>query len=121
ELGVLVRPHPERLKEWSGIDLGRFDNVVFHGANPIDARAKHDYFEALYYSRAVIGLVTSAFLEAAVVGRPVLTFTLPAYRVHQEEMLHFRYLTSVGGGLLRTAPDIAAHLEQLADVIAAPP
>jgi glycosyltransferase involved in cell wall biosynthesis len=121
ELGVLVRPHPERLKEWTGVDLSRFDNVVFHGRNPIDADAKHDYFDALFYSRAVIGLVTSAFLEAAVVGRPVLTFTLPEYRLHQEEMLHFRYLTSVAGGLLRTAPDIAAHLAQLADVIAAPP
>jgi hypothetical protein len=120
DLGVLVRPHPERLKEWAGVDLGRFDNVVFRGGNPIDARSKEDYFDALYYSRAVIGLVTSAFLEAAVVGRPVFTFTLPEYRVHQEEMLHFRYLTSVAGGLLSTAPDIPTHLAQLADAIAEP-
>jgi hypothetical protein len=120
DLGVLVRPHPERLKEWAGVDLRRFDNVAFHGGNPIDVRAKHDYFDALYYARAVIGLVTSAFLEAAVVGRPVLTFTLPEYRLHQEEMLHFRYLTSVAGGLLWKARDIPTHLAQLADVIAEP-
>src|SRR4029077_9815293 len=61
ELGVLVRPHPERLKEWVGVDLSHFENVAFHGRNPIDADAKHDYFDALFYSRAVIGLVTSAF------------------------------------------------------------
>ena len=120
DLGVLVRPHPERLKEWAGVDLSRFDNVAFHGGNPIDDRAKHDYFDALYFSRAVIGLVTSAFLEAAVVGRPVLTFTLPEYRLHQQEMLHFRYLTTVAGGVLRSAPDIPAHLAQLADAIAEP-
>ena len=119
DLGVLVRPHPERAKEWAGVDLSRFENVAFYGSNPIDARAKSDYFDALHYSSAVIGLVTSAFLEAAIVGRPVFTFTLPEYRVHQEEMTHFRYLTEVAGGLLRTAPDIDTHLHQLADAITA--
>jgi hypothetical protein len=117
DLGVLVRPHPERVKEWEGIDLTRFENVAFNGRNPIDAAAKDDYFDALYYSGAVIGLVTSAFLEAAVVGRPVLTFTLPEYRMHQEEMVHFQYLTQVEGGLLRVAPDLDTHLRQLAEAV----
>jgi hypothetical protein len=120
EVGVLVRPHPERAKEWAGIDLSRFANVAFHGGNPIDARSKNDYFDALYFSSGVIGLVTSAFLEAAIVGRAVFTFTLPEYRVHQEEMVHFRYLTEVAGGLLKTAPDIDTHLRQLAQAVAAP-
>ena len=62
--------------------------------------------------------VTSAFLEAAIVGRPVLTFMLPEYRMHQEEMVHFRYLLTVEGGLLHTAPDCRAHLAQLADALA---
>jgi len=119
ELGVLVRPHPERLKEWKDIDLARFDNVSFRGGNPINTRAKDEYFDALYYANAVIGLVTSAFLEAAVVGRPVLTFALPAYRPHQEEMLHFRYLTTVGGGLLWSAPNMPTHVQQLTQTIAA--
>ena len=117
ELGVLVRPHPERVKEWAGVDLSRFGNVAFHGRNPIDAAAKSDYFDSLYHSSAVIGLVTSAFLEAAIVGRPVLTFTLPEYRIHQEEMLHFQYLMTVEGGLLHAAPDLDAHLSQLADAV----
>jgi hypothetical protein len=118
ELGVLVRPHPERLKEWAGTNLQQYENVAFHGRNPIDGEAKDDYFESLYYSRAVIGLVTSAFLEAAIVGRPVLTFTLPEYRMHQEEMIHFRYLTEVAGGLLHVAPDLDSHLAQLAQAVA---
>jgi hypothetical protein len=117
-LGVLVRPHPERIKEWAGMSLDRFENVAFHGRNPIDPQAKDDYFDSLYYSHAVIGLVTSAFLEAAIVGRPVLTFTLPEYRMHQEEMIHFRYLMDVEGGLLRIAPDLATHFRQLAEAIA---
>jgi hypothetical protein len=117
ELGVLVRPHPERLKEWSGISLDRYENVAFHGRNPIDRDAKDDYFDSLYHSSAVVGLVTSAFLEAAIVGRPVLTFTLPEYRMHQEEMIHFQYLMTVEGGLLHTAPDLDTHLGQLADAV----
>lgn len=117
-LGVLVRPHPERIKEWAGVSLDGFDNVSFHGSNPIDSESKHDYFDALYYSSAVIGLVTSAFLEAAIVGRPVLTFTLPEYRMHQEEMIHFRYLMTVEDGLLHAAPDVDSHLRQLAELVA---
>jgi hypothetical protein len=117
-LGVLVRPHPERLKEWAGVRLNGFENVAFHGRNPIDAEAKNDYFDSLYYSSAVVGLVTSAFLEAAIVGRPVLTFTLPEYRMHQDDMIHFRYLMDVEGGLLRTAPDFDRHFEQLAESVA---
>ena len=113
ELGVLVRPHPERLKEWAGISLDAYENVTFHGRNPIDRDAKDDYFDSLYYSSAVVGLVTTAFLEAAIVGRPVLSFTLPEYRMHQEEMIHFRYLTDVEGGLLQLAPDLDAHFVQL--------
>ncbi len=117
-LGVLVRPHPERLKEWAGVSLDGFENVAFHGRNPIDAESRDDYFDSLYHSSAVVGLVTSVFLEAAIVGRPVLTFTLPEYRMHQAEMIHFRYLMTVEGGLLHTAPDLDAHLRQLADAVA---
>ena len=118
EAGVLVRPHPERLKEWAGISLEGYDNVAFHGRNPIDPETRDDYFDSLYHSSAVVGLVTSAFLEAAIVGRPVLTFTLPEYRLHQEEMIHFRYLMTVEGGLLHMAPDLDRHFGQLAAALA---
>ena len=118
DLGVLVRPHPERRKEWAGVTLDRYENVAFHGRNPIDRDAKNEYFDSLYHSSAVVGLVTTAFLEAAIVGRPVLTFTLPEYRLHQEEMIHFRYLTELEGGLLHMAPDLETHLAQLADAVA---
>ena len=115
--GVLVRPHPERVREWEGVSLDGFDNLVIHGRTPIDNDAKADYFDSLYYCDAVVGLCTSAFLEAAIVGRPVLTLLLPAYRIHQDGMAHFRYLLNVGGGLLQTAPDLESHLEQLGEVV----
>ena len=118
EVGVLVRPHPERVNEWARASLDGLNNVAFSGGNPIDKQSKSDYFDALFHSRAVVGLVTSAFLEAAILGKPVLTFTLPEYRPHQEEMVHFQYLTTVEGGLLQVAPDLPTHVAQLRAVLA---
>ena len=118
--GVLVRPHPERVKEWVNASLDGFDNVAVHGGTPIDRESKADYFDALAHSSAVVGLCTTAFIEAAIAGRPVLTMLLPAYRMHQDGMAHFRYLLNVEGGLLHAAPDMQAHLRDLSDVLAQP-
>ena len=115
--GVLVRPHPERIKEWAGVSLDGLENVAVNGRNPIDAEAKADYFDSIYYSNAVVGLCTTVFLEAAIIGRPVMTMQLPAYRMHQDGMVHFRYLLEVEGGLLHTAPDVVSHVSQLAQVM----
>lgn len=118
QVGILIRPHPERVKEWAGVSLDGLEHVVVHGRLPIDASAKDDYFDSLYHSAAVVGLCTSAFLEAAIIGRPVLTLLLPPYRMHQDGMAHFRYLLEVEGGLLHTAPDVPAHLRQLSEALA---
>src|SRR5262245_62001846 len=117
DAGVLIRPHPERLKEWTDVSLDGVDNVVVRGGTPIDSSSKADYFDALIFSRAVVGLCTSAFLEAAIAGRPVLTLLLPAYRMHQDGMAHFRYLLDVEGGLLHAKSDIPAHLRDLSDAL----
>jgi hypothetical protein len=120
ETGILIRPHPERLKEWQGLSLEGLDNVVVRGRNPIDHAAKAEYFDSLYHSAAVAGICTSAFLEAAIVGRPVQTLLLPEFRIHQEGMAHFRYLMQIEDGLLEAAPTLDAHLRQLSAAIAAP-
>lgn len=113
EAGILIRPHPERTRDWTDVDLSQLPNVVLHGRNPIDPAAKSDYYDALYHSSAVVGLVTSAFLEAAVVGRPVCTLLLPTFRPHQEGMQHFGYLLEIEGGLLQAVRTFDEHLAQL--------
>jgi hypothetical protein len=115
--GILIRPHPERMREWNGVTLDGLENVAVHGQAPIDGDAKADYFDSLYYSDAVVGLCTSAFVEAAIIGRPVLTLYLPPYRMHQDGMAHFRYLLNVEGGILHTATGLPAHLAQLASAL----
>ncbi|MBI4263007.1 MAG: hypothetical protein HY657_01405 [Acidobacteria bacterium] len=119
DIGILVRPHPARLKEWSKVDFSGHRNVAFWGAHPVDAEAKDDYFESMYYSAAVVGLNTSAFVEASVVGKPVHTILLPEISAaNQEGTLHFHYLLTMNGGLLRAARSFDEHVALLADSLA---
>jgi hypothetical protein len=114
--GILIRPHPARRHEWESFDLTRLPEVRIRGANPVDERAKADYFDALYYSSAVVGLNTSAFLEAAIAGRPVLSIALPEFQENQEGTLHFRYLRD--GGLLHLSRTLDEHISQVGDALA---
>ncbi|MDA1183160.1 MAG: hypothetical protein O2930_00775 [Acidobacteria bacterium] len=120
DASILVRPHPERMDEWKDVSLERFGNVALFGRNPVSPDAQADYFDSLYHSHAVVGLVTSGFLEAAVVGRPVYSLLLPEMQMYQEGMQHFRYLIDVEGGLLKVAREFPDHLSALATALRQP-
>jgi hypothetical protein len=114
DAGILIRPHPSRVEEWAGFDFASYRDVAFWGSHPIDAETRDDYFQSLHYSAAVVGLNTSAFLEAAALGRPVHTVLLPKYsRNNQEGTIHFHYLLEVNGGVLHAARSLEEHVEQL--------
>jgi hypothetical protein len=115
DIAILIRPHPTRLDEWKDVDLSGYRDLVFWGAHPVDPESKNDYFDSMYYSAAVVGLNTSAFLEAAIVGKPSHTVLLESIsRNNQEGTIHFHYLLTVGGGLLRVARTLEEHVELLA-------
>jgi hypothetical protein len=119
DIGILVRPHPARLDEWKQIDLTGYHNVAFWGAHPVNAEAKEDYFDSLYYSAAVVGINTSAFIEAAVVGKPVFTVLEPEISENnQEGTLHLQYLLDDDSGVLRATRTLDEHLPQLAAALA---
>lgn len=121
DIGILVRPHPARLDEWKQIDLTGYHNVAFWGAHPVDAEAKEDYFDSLYYSSAVVGINTSAFIEAAVVGKPVFTVLEPEISENnQEGTLHLHYLLDENSGVLRASRSLDEHVPQLAAALAGP-
>jgi hypothetical protein len=107
--GVLVRPHPQRLAEWEEVDLSDLPDVTVYGSHPLDTQSKEDYFDSLYHSSAVVGLLTSVFLEASILGKPVHTLVLPEFVERQSSLFHFPYLLSVGGGLLRAAHSFEEH------------
>ena len=114
-LPLLVRPHPQRLAEWHGIDLPtEFPGVTVFGSTPLDVEARADYFDSMYHAAAVVGLNTSALIESAIVDRPVYTVLLPEFRENQEGTLHFQYLLRVGEGFLHTSRSLEEHAGQLA-------
>jgi hypothetical protein len=118
---ILLRPHPSRTAEWTAIDWRSVGNIVMFGGPPVDEPARSDYFESLHYSAAVVGITTSAFLEAAVVGRPVMSFSSEDLRQEHEESLHFRHLVDADEGLLTMAASLDEHEQQLATILAGPP
>jgi hypothetical protein len=117
---VVVRPHPQHAAQWADVDLGP-GVVVFPqgGVAPIAEQAKADYYDSLHHCRAVVGINTSAQIEAAIVGRPVLTFLDERFKATQEGTLHFSYLTGTeDAGVVTVARSWDEHLDQLAAAIA---
>src|SRR6185295_12735058 len=100
---ILVRPHPARMREWDSIDVGQLPGVAVWGGDPQDSSSRDDYFDSLFHSTVVVGLNTSAFIEAGIVGRPIHTVLLPEWHESQMGTLHFRYLLEESGGLLIAA------------------
>jgi hypothetical protein len=121
DVPILLRPHPSRRDDWSSGAWRTIGNVVLFGGAPVDDRGRDDYFDSLHYSAAVVGITTSAFLEAAVVGRPVMSFYADDLVPEHEASLHFQYLVDAEHGLLTMGADLEEHLAQLATVLAGPP
>jgi hypothetical protein len=116
-LGVLVRRHPIG-GEWKHVDLGRFENAVVWPAKsvaPVTATALADFYDSLVHSSAVVGINTTAMIEAAIVGKSVLTVLEPEFA--QESTLHFHHLLEENGGFLHVASSLEEHLSQLARVL----
>jgi len=119
DAGILVRPHPSRTAEWQGVETRDLQAVVW-GGNPVDTQSKADYYDSLYHAAAVAGINTSAFIEAAIVGRPVHALVLPETEENQTGTVHFEYLLRVGGGFVEVAHSFDEHLAQLDRALAAP-
>ena len=120
EAGILVRPHPQNVDQWAGVDLSRFGNASLFprgGANPVDREARAEYFDSMFYSAAVVGVNTSGLIESGIVGRMVYAVLAEEFAGTQEGTLHFRHLQSVNGGLLHVARALPEHYAQLADLL----
>ncbi len=120
DCGILIRRHPERHEGWDEVDFAGFANVVCWpplGDAPVDRRSKTDYFDSMYLAAAVIGLNTSAMIDAAIVGRPVHTVLLPEFWDNQEGTVHFHYLLSGPDALLRATTSLDDHARDLAGIL----
>jgi hypothetical protein len=74
-----------------------------------------DFYDSLYHAAAVVGVNTSAMIEAAIIGRSVLSLHVPEFARTQEGTLHFHHLLPENGGFLSFATTLDEHVKQLAD------
>jgi hypothetical protein len=120
EANVIVRPHPGAAAKPSWIVWRpRAERVALP---PAVVRSRdQDLLDQLAASDAVVGLNTSAEIEAAILGKPVLTVRAGAHAPGQEGQLHFRYLLEEDGGFVRSAGTLEQHVGQLAEALAANP
>jgi hypothetical protein len=122
-INVLVRPHPYNCHRWADDPLADLSGIgVFPrtGYNPIDPDNRDDFFDSLYHCAAVVGINTSAMIEAAIVGRPVCSLLAPEFAGTQEGTIHFHHLLPEHGGFLRIASGLDEHLAQLSGVLRDP-
>jgi hypothetical protein len=117
DLAVLIRPHPQNARQWDGVELEGAAVWPPHGAQPDAGEARAGFFDSLSHSAAVVGVNTSAMLEAAILGKSVLTPLAPEFTGTQQGTLHFRYLLYENGGFLHVGETLDRHFEQLATVL----
>ena len=113
-LGVVIRPHPGVPRRWDQADVGPYGLAVVwprHGTMPVSWDARDDFFDTIYHSAAVVGINTTAMIEAAAIGKSVLTILAPEFA--QEDTLHFHHLLEENGGFLYAAPTLEQHIAQL--------
>jgi hypothetical protein len=119
---VMIRPHPGNREHWLTAQFDTQRPVVVW---PREARAVFmkdgdalAFYHSIHYSEAVVGINTSAMIEATIIGRPVFSIRYPG--VAQTETVHFEYLTPAAGGSTVVAESFAEHAVQLATVLRDP-
>jgi hypothetical protein len=129
--GVVVRPHPSTADRWIDDPLEGYENVAVFPLGSESAveraqdfhnrEARSVYFDSIFHATAVVGLNTSALVEAAIVGRRSYTVVTDETRASQEGTLHFAYLRSENGGPLVVAESMTQHIADLARALEEPP
>ena len=111
---VFVRPHPMNNAIWDQWPKECPRNIGVWDGSDNDVRGVID---CVSHSVAVVGVNTTAMLEAAALGKPVLTVLDDAVRAGQAERIHFDHLTSVAGGLVTAARDFDEHVSQVSALL----
>ncbi len=120
--GLLFRPHPGRVTEWSSLDMARLPGVAVWpkraDTTAFDPDFNDDYFESMYYAAAVVGVNTSGMIESAILGKPVMTWRAAEFEPAQQGTRHFQHLVGGEHALLHVADTAEEHLSGLARALA---
>jgi hypothetical protein len=106
---IMVRPYPMNASIWKGF---KAENVVVwppDGEMTDITATQQNYFHSMFYSQAVVGVNTTAMIEAAVVDKPCVTILTDRYQATQTGRGHFHHLLKadfleVAHGFTESAP-----------------
>jgi hypothetical protein len=115
---IIVRPHPQAMGRWHEWEAPDASVRLFptSGEAPVAEADRADYFHSLYYADAIVGLNTSALIEAAIFGKPVLSIASPS-KAGYRPTLHFSHLER---RLLVVATSLEDHVTQIATALDSP-
>jgi hypothetical protein len=106
---IVVRPHPNNPSGWDA--LAAEGVLVRPGTRfPSSAAAQDDLVHLIEHADAVIGINTSLFIDAAVLGVPTIAPVLEGERV-SNRLTHFGHL--VRAGILEQPADVYGAAEAL--------
>ncbi|MGI8421917.1 MAG: hypothetical protein ACR2MU_06620 [Gaiellaceae bacterium] len=111
DVQVVLRPHP--LNPFVGETPEGLHIAAARDVEPYDADSRASYFDAIHHSAAVVGILTSGMIEAAIVDRPVHTLLVDRYRDTQRATAHFRHLLPENGGMIIVGGSYDEHADQL--------
>lgn len=115
---IVVRQHPMNLAGWQqagNVGLGRAAIWPASPRHPTTEEGRAEFYDTLFHADAIVGLNTSAMIEAAILRKPVLTFRGHAAEGSQTGNQHFKYLASRGPVI--EASGLGEHVEQLCAVM----
>jgi hypothetical protein len=111
DCNIFVRPHPHNSVIWD-----QWPKVPPGGVAVWDGRGNdiRGIIDCVGHSIAVVGINTTAMLEAAALEKPVLTVIDENLSVGQTQRVHFRYLTD---GLVTAAVSLENHVSDLTKIL----
>lgn len=112
---VLVRPHPFNYEAHESCDEPGV--VVWPSAVSLPEFADdlRDFASAIAHAKCVIGLNTSAMIDAVTLDKPVLTTLVDRYADTQQSAEHFRHLAD--SGAIEVASSFEGLVERIAQVV----
>jgi hypothetical protein len=112
-VNILIRRHPDDKEPWSGWEPpGERISLSRH-----PRQQDQTLYDELHHSAAVVGLNTSAQIEASILGKPVYTFAAGALAPGQAGTLHFHYLLKEHGGVVTFSETLTDHVDRLGQAV----
>jgi len=89
---IVVRPHGSNYAIYENLQIPGVIVVPKKGTLPSTTEAFQLSYDSMYFSEAIVGINTSAMIEAMIIGKPIFAMMIDQYRKTQLEAQHFRQL-----------------------------